>query len=115
MIAPWDGDRINLKIATWNLARVLPKQAARTAKIVGWLDRVDADVWVLTETHNSVSPGPGYSAVSTGYPDRPGEPASGGRRSGRGCPSNRSRRHGTRLARWPRSCSHRTALHWSST
>jgi hypothetical protein len=49
MIAPWDGDRINLKIATWNLARVLPKQAARTAKIVGWLDRVDADVWVLTE------------------------------------------------------------------
>src|SRR5674476_1400732 len=74
MIAPWDGDRINLKIATWNLARVLPKDTARTAKIVGWLDRIDADVWVLTETHNSVSPGPGYSAASTGYPDRPGEP-----------------------------------------
>src|SRR5664280_1921694 len=74
MIAPWDGDRINLKIATWNLARVLPKQAARIAKIVRWLDRVDADVWVLTETHNSVSPGPGYSAASTRYPDRPGEP-----------------------------------------
>ena len=72
MIAPWDGDRINLKIATWNLARVLPKQAARTAKIVGWLDRVDADVWVLTETHDSVSPGLGYSAVSTWHPDRPG-------------------------------------------
>src|SRR5665647_2911689 len=74
MIAPWDGDRINLKIATWNLARVLPKQAARIAKIVRWLDRVDADVWVLTETHDSVSPGPGYSAVSAGQPDRPGEP-----------------------------------------
>ena len=74
MIAPWDGDRINLKIATWNLARVLPKQAARSAKIVRWLDRIDADVWVLTETHNSVSPGPGYSAASTGYADRPSEP-----------------------------------------
>jgi hypothetical protein len=74
MIAPWDGDRINMKVATWNLARVLPKDTARTAKIVGWLDRIDADVWVLTETHDSVSPGPGYSAVSTGHPDRPGEP-----------------------------------------
>ena len=63
-----------MKIATWNLARVLPKHVVRIAKIVGWLDRVDADVWVLTETHNSVSPGPGYSAASTGYPDRPGEP-----------------------------------------
>src|SRR5665647_2392857 len=74
MIAPWDGDRINLKVATWNLARVLPKDTARRAKIVGWLDRIDADVWVLTETHNSVSPGPEYSAASTGYSERPGEP-----------------------------------------
>jgi hypothetical protein len=63
-----------VKIATWNLARVLPKNTQRCAEIVRWLDAVDADVWVLTETHDSVSPGPGYSAVSTGQPDRPGEP-----------------------------------------
>jgi hypothetical protein len=63
-----------VKIATWNLARVLPTNTERCAEIVRWLDAVDADVWVLTETHDAVSPGSGYSAVSAGQPDRPGEP-----------------------------------------
>jgi hypothetical protein len=63
-----------MKIATWNLARVRPTNTQRCAEIVRWLDAVDADVWVLTETHDSVSPGPGYSAVTTAQPDRPGEP-----------------------------------------
>jgi hypothetical protein len=68
------GAHVPVKIATWNLARVLPTNTERCAEMVRWLDAVDADVWVLTETHDSVSPGPGYSAVSTGQPDRPGEP-----------------------------------------
>jgi endonuclease/exonuclease/phosphatase family metal-dependent hydrolase len=63
-----------VKFATWNLARVLPKHVERSAAIGAWLDRVDADVWVLTETHDSVSPGPGFSSVSTEHPDRAGEP-----------------------------------------
>jgi hypothetical protein len=68
------GAHVAVKIATWNLARVQPMNTERCAEIVRWLVAVDADVWVLTETHDSVSPGPGYSAVSTGQPDRPGEP-----------------------------------------
>lgn len=71
---PVGGAHINLKIATWNVNRVLPKQVARKGAIVGWLSRIDADVWVLTETHDALSPGIGYSPVSTGQPDRAGVP-----------------------------------------
>ena len=71
---PAGGGHINLKFATWNLARVLPTQTGRHAAIFGWLRRVDADVWALTETHDAVSPGPAFTSVSTGPPDRPGEP-----------------------------------------
>ncbi len=63
-----------MKIATWNLARVLPKNAARHAAILDWLHRINADIWVLAETHDSVSPGSGYTSASTGEPDRPGTP-----------------------------------------
>ena len=68
------GVRINLMIGTWNVNRVLPKQVARMGAIAAWLSCIDADVWVLTETHDALSPGIGYSSVSTGQPDRAGEP-----------------------------------------
>jgi hypothetical protein len=73
-LAPFGGAQINLKIATWNVNRVLPKQVARKDAMVGWLSRIDADVWVLTETHDALLPGIEYASVSTGQPDRPGKP-----------------------------------------
>jgi hypothetical protein len=66
------GAQVPVKIATWNLARVLPTNTQRCAEIVRWLDAVDADVWVLTETHDSVSPGPRAPAgVANGSPAYP--------------------------------------------
>ncbi len=53
-----------LRIATWNVERprdgwkIRPAQHRR-------MDQVDADVWILTETRTSFSPGPGYHGLHT--------------------------------------------------
>ncbi len=59
-----------LKIANWNLARVLPSQT-RANTIRERMAEVDADIWVLTETHEELSPGIGFSGVFSGEPDQP--------------------------------------------
>ena len=61
-----------MKIATWNLDCVRPGLGARSVRIRESLGRVDADVWVLTESHPDFFPAPGYAriAVSTEAPDR---------------------------------------------
>lgn len=59
-----------MKIATWNVWRL--KTRARRIAVAGWLDRIDADVWVLTETDVALSPGPAYRCVTTALTDRPG-------------------------------------------
>jgi hypothetical protein len=66
-----------MKIATWNLDGVRPGLGARSERIRNHLGRVDADVWVLTESHPEFAPPGGYecSAVSVPAPDR----VSGGR------------------------------------
>lgn len=61
---------LTLKIATWNLARPVNPQGVRGARIRDWLHTIDADVWVLIETHDGVTPGPGYSCASSAEPDR---------------------------------------------
>ena len=63
-----------MKVATWNLERPLPSNGRRVARIVEEIGRVGADIWVLTETHDVVSPGTSYSCVSTTGMDHPGEP-----------------------------------------
>lgn len=65
-----------LTLATWNLRRPAAQPNARSTTIRRHIDRVAADVWVLTETHDSMTPGDGYAAVSTTVADRvhrPGE------------------------------------------
>jgi hypothetical protein len=59
-----------MKIATWNLERALP-QSVQAERQRQWLSRIDADLWILTETHVDVAPAAGYSTVASGLPDRP--------------------------------------------
>ncbi len=61
-----------MKIATWNLERALP-QSAKAERQRQWMNRIDADIWILTETHRAIAPGTGYHSVSSGLPDRPSE------------------------------------------
>lgn len=61
-----------MKIATWNLERALP-ESGRAERQRQWLSRIDADIWILTETHLGITPGNNYYSVASRMPDRPGE------------------------------------------
>lgn len=58
-----------LRIANWNLERVVPNQN-RVASIHSAMSDIAADIWVLTETHQQISPGEGFSSVTSEDPDR---------------------------------------------
>jgi hypothetical protein len=60
-----------MRIATWNLERSLPN-SARAARQRSWLNRTDADIWILTETHIGMTPGLGYQGIVSSPPQRPG-------------------------------------------
>ncbi|PSN15458.1 hypothetical protein C7293_07205 [filamentous cyanobacterium CCT1] len=60
-----------MKIATWNLERALP-QSVQAERQRQWLSRIDADIWILTETHLDITPGEDYRSVASGLPDRAG-------------------------------------------
>ncbi len=63
-----------MRIATWNLQRPRHPGGRREKAICRLLEAIDADVWVLTETHESVTPGCGYEPAMTSGTDRPGQP-----------------------------------------
>jgi endonuclease/exonuclease/phosphatase family metal-dependent hydrolase len=65
---------VNLRIATWNLRRPLPTQRARRRRLAEWLDRIHADIWILTESHVTLAPGPDFRPIATLESDRPEEP-----------------------------------------
>jgi hypothetical protein len=69
--------RRGMKLATWNLQRLTRTTSVRMSRVRPHIDAVNADVWVLTETGEEVSPGPGYQGVATTEVDRashyPGE------------------------------------------
>lgn len=48
-----------MRIATWNLARPRPSSERRPA-LLDRIERIDADIWVLTETLIELSPGSDY-------------------------------------------------------
>lgn len=58
-----------MRIANWNLQRILPRQS-RVSLIREQFAAVEADIWILTETHELVGPGDDYSSVMSGEPDR---------------------------------------------
>ena len=64
-----------MKVATWNLQRVQPLED-RASLIRKQIEIVDADIWILTETHEIVSPGEDFSSVMCGKHD--GESKRGG-------------------------------------
>jgi hypothetical protein len=54
---------MKLKIATWNVQ--LPVSPRRRKEMRLHTDREQADVWVLTETHDDFTPGDDYSPISS--------------------------------------------------
>jgi len=50
----------DLRIATWNLERPEALDDPRVAIQRQQLQQIDADVWILTETHTDVAPGPAF-------------------------------------------------------
>ncbi len=63
-----------LKLATWNLNQ--PKSARRCRAIRSYTDREKADVWVLTEVHDSFSLGHSFSHSSAPGCDGDSQPES---------------------------------------
>ncbi len=61
-----------MRIATWNLNRCPFGSSTRCAKLLEWMERIDADVWVLTETYRTFTPGSHYQLIahSADAPDR---------------------------------------------
>jgi hypothetical protein len=60
-----------ISIATWNLERPSSAPLPRTRRILAAIQRAAADIWVLTETRETLIPGPEYCAVhSKPHPGR---------------------------------------------
>jgi hypothetical protein len=59
-----------MRIATWNLQRPASAKSSRALRLLERIKLIDADIWVLTETHEAIAPGAGYGAVSTSGSDR---------------------------------------------
>ena len=67
--------KATLRIANWNLQRAFPV-TRRVPAIREHMASISADLWILTETHESISPGDGFFSATSGVPDResmPGE------------------------------------------
>lgn len=54
-----------MRVATWNVERPKAVDHRKNPFLLSRIAELDADIWVLTETHDCISPGPGYTAVST--------------------------------------------------
>lgn len=54
-----------MRIATWNLERPRNAHSQRSQLITEKIREIDADIWILTETHDEVTPGDGYQGIST--------------------------------------------------
>jgi hypothetical protein len=63
-----------LRIATWNIERPKRSEATRRDRLLKAIQTVQADIWILTETHTSISPGLDFTSVSTQQADRAQEP-----------------------------------------
>jgi hypothetical protein len=63
-----------LCIATWNVERPKRSEATRRDRLLKAIQAVEADIWILTETHTSISPGPNFTSITTQQADRTHEP-----------------------------------------
>lgn len=59
---------MKLRIATWNVERPSMrgwKRPRRNPIIIGQIQKIKADIWILTETHQVISPGNDFTNIST--------------------------------------------------
>ncbi|MGB3296511.1 MAG: endonuclease/exonuclease/phosphatase family protein [Phormidesmis sp.] len=54
-----------IRIATWNVERPRLSERTRRLRLLNTMKSMQADVWILTETHTSLSPGRSFTAVTT--------------------------------------------------
>jgi endonuclease/exonuclease/phosphatase family metal-dependent hydrolase len=59
-----------IRIATWNVERPKAASHMKVPRLAASLRDIDADVWILTETHTSLTPGADYRPVSSTGSDR---------------------------------------------
>lgn len=52
-----------MRIATWNLERPSPRSWKKGPRQLERMQAIAADIWVLTETRASITPGEGYSGL----------------------------------------------------
>lgn len=57
-----------MHLATWNLECAVPSELTRLGRLRAAMAEVRADVWVLTEAHPDVAPGPEYDRVACSAP-----------------------------------------------
>ena len=56
---------MKLRIAIWNIERPRTGQTEKIAALEVRMQQVHADIWILTEAHEGVSPGSDYDCVAT--------------------------------------------------
>lgn len=54
-----------MRIATWNVERPKSNTAPRSQRVLNKIQEIAADIWILTETHDAINPGPDYYVASS--------------------------------------------------
>ena len=54
-----------MRIATWNVERPKNGSGSRSQRLLAKIREVGADIWILTETHDAITPGAGFHTIST--------------------------------------------------
>ena len=54
-----------MRIATWNIERPSNRLNDRSQRILEKVKEINADIWILTETHDTIIPGTDYHTAST--------------------------------------------------
>lgn len=54
-----------MRIATWNVERPTNATSPRSQRILQKIHHINAGIWILTETHDDITPGPAYTPVAT--------------------------------------------------
>jgi len=58
-------NNLKIRIATWNIERPTNSLNARSYRILEKVREINADIWILTETHDTINPGTEYHVAST--------------------------------------------------
>ncbi len=62
---PIRNEKFNMRIATWNIERPSSQFNERSLRVLEKIRENNADIWILTEAHDNIRPGPDYHEAST--------------------------------------------------